>query len=80
MFGILLDGLRDLMTSASGSLIRSSNCRLHQVAVLSEIKNRETLLCSIPGMYGGFSLQLVVEENDGAIKIVAESWCRVVVG
>jgi hypothetical protein len=64
-------------------LIRS-RCREGEIAVpdalpsLSRLALRKQRYFAVPGMYGGFSYEL--QEHDGTLSLVAESWCRIADG
>jgi hypothetical protein len=64
-------------------LIRS-RCREGEIAVpdalpsLSRLGLGKQRYFAVPGMYGGFSYEL--QEHEGKLTLVAESWCRLVDG
>ena len=68
--GPIQAGVHSLLTSVVGHWIQSSNYRLPQLSVLAEIITYaevgecSKLLCSIPGFFGDYSLELVVPQNE----------------
>ena len=51
--------------------------RLPELEVLLELE-RPNMWFPVPGMYGGFDYKLIIKDN--AIKLISDSWSRVVGG
>ncbi len=67
----------ELMRKRAGDLIDSQNLELPKLAPIAN-SEQEKHWFSIPGMYGGFSYWLELQETQ--VTLITESWCRVVEG
>lgn len=61
----------------AGSLIDTHKLELPKLAPILNSQKSEHWF-PIPGMYGGFSYRLAVQDQQ--VALIAESWCRVVGG
>ena len=74
----LIEGaFHEVIMGRAAELVARGGLRLPQLSPVVEFKDAKWWF-AVPGMYGGFSYWL--EENQGAVRLVTESWCRVVGG
>jgi hypothetical protein len=67
----------EIILDRAGDLIEKTRVRLPELESLLEL-DEPKMWFPIPGMYGGFNYWLEAEE--GQIKLISESWSRVVEG
>lgn len=74
----------EVILSRAEKLVKEHNLVLPLLTVIleqRELSGEEKVWCAIPGMYGGFSIELFLNEEGSNVEhLETRSWCRVVGG